>query len=105
MSEQVLSLWHGLVDARSSSQDILKAVAWRHDMSVADMLSPSRQKRYVLARREAMHELRVTLKPSGAQRSMPEIARQMGGLDHTTVLFNLRRHADAQAAKREAEAA
>lgn len=112
MSEKALSIWHGSIDIPpqgKSSQDILKAVAWRHDMSIADMLSPSRQKRYVRARWEAMHLLRNTPKVGGTKRSLPEIGRQMGGLDHTTIIFGLRKYAETIAtksdAKREAEAA
>lgn len=94
MNEQVLSLWHGAVQIpppNPSSQDILKAVAWQHQLSVAELLSPIRQKRYVRARWEAMHLLKVTPKPSGSMRSLPEIGRLMGGMDHTSVLHGLRR--------------
>lgn len=91
-----------------SSQEILKAVAWRHDMTVAELLSPSRQQRYVRARWDAMYELKTTPRIGGIFRSLPEIGRQMGGLDHTTVLHGLRRReeeAAKAAAKREAVAA
>ncbi len=101
MSEQALSIWHGMVDLPEkypSAQQILSEVAWRHDMSVAEMLSPNRERRYARARWDAMHLLRSTPRGGGFKRSLIEIARLMG-MDHTTVLHGLRRREEEIAAK------
>lgn len=106
MSEQALSIWHGMVDLPDkypSAQQILSEVAWRHDMSVAEMLSPNRERRYARARWDAMHLLREMPRNGGFIRSLTEIGRLMGGMDHTTVLHGIRRRAETIAAKSDAK--
>lgn len=105
---QMLSMWKGLIEVYPSAQDILKAVAFRHDMTVEALLSPCRERRFSVARWDAMYELKNTPRPGGKYRSLTEIGRQMGGLDHTSVIHGLRRReelAAKAAAKREVEAA
>lgn len=66
--------------------DILRAVAYRHRVSTADILSADRSRRVTRARQLAMY---IAHKISG--RSMPEIGRRFGCRDHTTVLYAVRK--------------
>lgn len=85
-----LSLWKGLVaicPPRPTMAAIKATVARRHGVTVAQLEGPSRLKRFVLARQEAMWEMHAT-----RLWSLPQIAWRLGGRDHTTVLHGVRRH-------------
>lgn len=78
-----------------SPKDILSAVAVVHQISVEDLLL-SRRWPIARARWQAMHLLRITPKPNGKRRSLPEIARILDQ-HHTTVMHGLRRYAATHA--------
>ena len=110
MNDQAFSIWRGLLNVPfvagdpSSARDILKLVADRHEMTVDELLSKSRKTRFIRARWDAMYLLRMSPKLGGGRRSLPEIGRAMGGMDHTSVIHGLRRR-EAEFANREAVAA
>ena len=68
---------------------ILHRVAKKHGVTVADIRSPSRRPFLVRARQEAAYEIRTQRKLS-----LPQIAVLLGGRDHTTVLYGIKRHAE-----------
>jgi hypothetical protein len=69
-----------------SIKQIIKETASAHQMGVADMLSQSRRREYVLPRQIAMY-----LAKTMTDQSLPEIGRRMGGRDHTTILHGVRK--------------
>lgn len=79
---------HTLVDS------VLKAIAALHEVTVADLLGQSRERRIAHPRQEAMYLLRSVMAPDGRPKySLPDIGRAIGGRDHTTVLHGVRAHA------------
>jgi len=67
---------------------IVKSVARKHGLRVADLKSHCRSKHIMPARFEACYEMRrLTLL------SMPQIGKILGGRDHTTILHGIRQHA------------
>lgn len=79
---------------------IIAAVAQRHKLCVEDLEGPRRSRKIAWPRQEAMAELyaRTSL-------SLPAIGRRLGGRDHTTVLYGIKRHMARVAAQREVVAA
>jgi chromosomal replication initiator protein len=80
-------------------EDVKRLVARAFGVSVEDINGTSRSKGIVLARQVAMHLIREL---TGA--SLPEIGRQFGGKDHTTVVHACRKikallEADLQVAR------
>lgn len=73
--------------AKLSVREIIQVVANKHAVTVGEILGPSRNKRIVAARHEAMAEA-GRLRPD---LSLPQIGRQFGKRDHTTVLHALRK--------------
>lgn len=71
------------------SSDILAEVAAKHGLRVADLKGPCRERRYVYPRHEAMWALRQR-----TRLSLPQIGNILGGRDHTTVLYGVRKHAE-----------
>lgn len=67
---------------------VLRAVARKHRLKVADITGPRRYKDVVAARFEAAWRMRVRL-----GMSLPAIGRRLGGRDHTSILNAVRRHA------------
>ena len=86
-----LSLWKH--DARFMSKitisDIIERVAEKHGFSASDLKGRGRRSALNIARQEAMYEAYLSGRWSYAQ-----IGRALGGRDHTTVLFGVRRHAE-----------
>lgn len=82
----VLSLWHGVLEARPSIRAIAEAVAAQHGLSLTDLISPQRRRGITLARHEAMWEIRRQ-----TSRTFPEIGR-LFNRHHTTVLNACRVH-------------
>lgn len=68
-------------------------VAVRHGLTLADLQGPGRGKAVAHPRQEAMW----VLKQQGRW-SLPQIGQFLGGRDHTTVLYGIRRH-EARMAK------
>lgn len=90
----MLSMWKGEIPVtpRAVSSTILAQVAYDHEVSVADMLSPARHRAVAYARFDAMSRLRALKTLDGTVRySTPQIAKLLGLKDHTTVLNGLRR--------------
>jgi chromosomal replication initiator protein len=71
---------------RVKIEDIQKLVAAHYSVSRADILSSRRTATVVKPRQVAMY-----LAKSLTLRSLPEIGRQFGGRDHTTVLHSVRK--------------
>lgn len=95
MSNVAFSMWKGSVVLpvrKLLVPEILMQVARDHDVSVKDLVSPSRYRRIAYARFDAMARLRAVLGVDGKPRfSLPHIGQMLGGRDHTTVLNGLRR--------------
>ena len=66
---------------------IARAVAKAHGIDWQDFISKRRWKHVVQARQHAMWEIR-----KNTTLSLPSIARILGGFDHTTILWGLRKH-------------
>lgn len=84
----VLSLWKGEIDATPTwtRRDIVLYVAYRHDMTPAELCGQRRTRRHTRVRWEAMW-----LMSQQKRWSLLQIAQALGGLDHTTVIHGLRR--------------
>jgi chromosomal replication initiator protein len=67
-------------------QAVLEAVAQHFKLELAALQGPRRQKELVLARHVAMYLLR-----EDCHASFPEIGRELGGRDHTTVMYGVER--------------
>lgn len=72
-----------------SCAEIKQRVAKRYRVTVADLEGPSRKRCHARPRQIAMALAYRKLKPFGY--SLPMIARQFGGRDHTTILFACRK--------------
>lgn len=81
----------------SEAQKIMYVVAVKHGVRLEDLRSPARIKRFVLARHEAMWEIRRQ-RPA---LSLPHIGRLFGGRDHTTILHGIRAHQNRLATRTE----
>jgi len=71
---------------------IIDEVVARHGIERAELAGASRRAPVTAARREASWRIRHEVLVNGRQISLPEIARHLGGRDHTTVLYNIRRY-------------
>jgi hypothetical protein len=67
-------------------EDIIAKVCAFYLVQRADLLSPSREARFVRPRQIAMY-----LAKKLTSRSLPDIGRRLGGRDHTTVLHAVRK--------------
>jgi len=76
--------------ARPSARAIIKLVGLKHGIDPADILSPSRAKKAVAARDEAMW-----LVYSHCEKSLPQVGA-IFHRDHTTVLHSLRKRSGQQ---------
>lgn len=72
---------------RSKWKQIVTEVCAKHNIGRVEILSRTRRYAVVHARHEAMWRMRAE-----TTLSLPEIAKRLGGLDHTTVLHGIRRH-------------
>lgn len=66
---------------------ICAEVSAKHDIKIADLLSPNRKFKFVRARHEAMWRMR-----NETSMSLPQIARRLGAGDHTTVISGIEAH-------------
>lgn len=73
---------------KNAAQDVVAEVALRHDMTPKDLKGESRQKKYVLARREAAYIMKRDL-----NMSLTQIGRALGNKDHTSVINMLMKYA------------
>lgn len=70
-----------------SGYRIACAVAKAHGLTFRELISRRRYRELVHARWHAMWEIK-----NATPMSSPEIARLLGNLDHTTVLYGIKRH-------------
>ena len=75
---------------RTTVADIVRETAAKHRLTVAQLLGPCRERKYVRPRQEAMYRVFTECKHV----SLPETGRRLGGRDHTTVLHGIRRHCE-----------
>lgn len=66
---------------------LMREVAEKHGVAVADLEGPSRRPAFTRPRQELMWRLRRE-----ARLSYPAIGRRLGGRHHTTVLHGVRAH-------------
>lgn len=78
--------------SRLTAREIIDAVVAKHGVSRTELAGSSRRAPVTAARREASWRIRHEVLVNGRQISLPEIARHLGGRDHTTVLYNIRRY-------------
>jgi hypothetical protein len=69
------------------SRTIVREVAQKYFMTVADIVGGERTRPFAFARHEAMYRIKTERKLS-----LPDIGRRLGGRDHTTVLHGIRCH-------------
>lgn len=83
-------------------KELAADVADRREVTVADLIGPSHARWIAWPRQELMAILYAQMKPCGVKRrwSLPQIGHFLGGRDHGTVHYGIRRHE-----KRIAEAA
>lgn len=62
-------------------------VCYKHDVSLVQLVSPSRFREVVAARNEAMYRMRQEV-----GMSLTMIGRRVGGRDHTTALWGIEKH-------------
>ena len=74
---------------------IVHQVAKKHKLKAKDILGPSRFRVIVTARNEAFYRMRTEILVSGLPMSYPAIGRRFGGMDHTSVLHGVRKHAES----------
>lgn len=79
------------------SKEIMARTAGDHRISVALLLSPDRRRFVVYARWDCMARLRAVQHAGKPRYSLPAIGRMLGGRDHTTILYGLRKWAALQA--------
>jgi len=82
-----------------TAREIIDAVVKKHGIERAELAGSSRRAPVTAARREASWRIRHEVLVNGRQISLPEIARHLGGRDHTTVLYNIRRYEAELAAR------
>jgi chromosomal replication initiation ATPase DnaA len=84
-----------------TKRTILLAVAIRHGLTIEELTGPGQFREVAWPRQEAMWLMYKT-----GRYSLPQIGRYLGGRDHTTVLYGIRRHqARLDEAARERDAA
>lgn len=76
---------------------ILLDVAVRHEVTIQDLISGSRERHICHARQEAMW-----MAHANTRLSMPSIGKRLGGRDHTTVMHGIRAHARRMALRAKA---
>ncbi len=77
------------VNCNPTPRVVIQEVAGKHGGRVEDMIGESRVHKIVLARQEAMYEIRRRF----PLYSLPRIGRLFGDRDHTTALHGIKTHA------------
>lgn len=72
-------------------RQIIAEVCVARGVHPRDLYSMSRSRPIVAVRQECCWRIRNEVLVQGRQISLPEIGRQLGGLDHTTVLHSIRK--------------
>jgi len=81
-----------------SSNRILEAVATRHDIGVDDLTGQNRSAKIAIPRQLAMYLLRDL-----NEISLPQIGEILGGRDHTTVMYGIKKVEEDEKLKKRAE--
>ena len=105
-----MSLWRGLILAPGTTRyrgprsyyritgpvlaDVLASVQAVTSVTPAEIMGRRRRQRIARARQMAMFLLREITRDGFPKYSYPEIGRALGGLDHNTVQWGCRRHAE-----------
>lgn len=76
----------------AEAKQIIDDIEAAHQLKPGAIYKRVRHPRIVRARQEAMHILREDL-----YMELPQIARLFGGINHTTVIYGVRRHAERKA--------
>lgn len=79
-------------------RQIIAEVCFARGIHPRDLMSMSRSRPIVSVRQECCWRMRNEVLIQGRQISLPEIGRQLGGLDHTTVLHSIRKFEAMRAA-------
>lgn len=78
----------------TTARGIILAVCRKHGVKYDELMSMSRRPHIVQCRQECCYVLRHSdIRVLGKIMSLPAIGRHLGGLDHTTVLYSIRKHA------------
>jgi len=75
-------------EVRKTARQVIAEVAERHNMTMAAMLGDSRKRADAWPRQEAMYEVFVQC----PHLSFKQIARAMGGRDHSTIITGVKKH-------------
>lgn len=73
---------------RKLAKDVISEVCDRHGLTVAQMIGPSRRRKYAHPRHEAIFQTYLEC----PHLSYPAIARAFGGRDHTTAIYAVQIH-------------
>ena len=76
------------IPTREFAADVLREVADRYGLTLAQITGVNRQRKYAWPRQEAMWRIRQAC----PHISLPGIGRLLGGRDHTTILHGVRAH-------------
>lgn len=85
----------------TSSAALITMICAKHGITRDELMSMSRGRDIVRCRQECCYELRQRIEIKGEPISLPAIGRLLGGLDHTTVLHGIRKHAQLIADEKE----
>ena len=77
---------------RDITRGIIREVAQKHGLTVADMMVRSRKAHIAHARQEAYYRIRTE-----RNYTLEQVARVFGDLDHATIIFGCRAHAKRMA--------
>jgi len=81
---------HSPVKAQSATT-ILSAVCNQYNISLFKLLEPTRKRPIVRYRQIAMYLLRQDCQRAGRHISLPEIARELKLLNHTSILYGIQK--------------
>jgi chromosomal replication initiator protein len=81
-----------------SSKKVIEAVSVDSDVSVEDLLGQNRSAKIAVPRQLAMYILREF-----SEISLPQIGELLGGRDHTTIMYGIKKVADDEKLKKRAE--
>ena len=81
----------------SGAEDIIRRTAAAFGLTVEQLRSPCRLRKFTEPRFAAYWLLRKHLTSGGRQRSFPEIGRMLGGKDHSSVMHGIDRVQDIAA--------
>lgn len=73
--------------ATSTTREVIEYVARKHGLTYRDIIGKCRKHRIVAARHEA-----ICMAAQAKPLTLPELGRRFGGLDHTSVLYALRKN-------------